>query len=102
MRNLALTSMIVAGCLAAAGCVPTVTTTSAPSAGTSYSYACSSGTMTIVIGNGTATAYNGGSGYTYTGGPYAYYGEEESLTFASDFSSVVWAGLGEQETCYRA
>ncbi len=102
MNNLALTSMIVAGCLAAAGCVPTVTTTSAPPAGASYNYACSYGTMTVVVGNGTATAYSGGTANTYSGGPYAFYGEEESLTFSSDFSSVVWAGLGEQETCYRA
>jgi len=98
MKSIALTSMIAAVCLAAAGCTPTPTT-GIGTAIAAYTYNCSGSLMTVTVEGNTATVNGGG---TFTGGPSTYYGQEESLTFAADYSSVVWAGLGEQETCYLA
>jgi hypothetical protein len=101
MRSLALTSVAVASCLAAAGCVPSVPATPGTTPAT-YSYSCPARPITIAVAAGEITVYSGGGiADIFRGGPTTYFGEEESITFGPNFNSVTWSSLGEQEVCTR-
>jgi hypothetical protein len=103
MTRLALTSAVLAGCIAASACAPTTATVATSvSAGGSQTYLCPiDGAIRIAsFGSYVVLTTSNGVSETYTGAMPAYFGEESSLTFTG--SGVVWAGLGERQTCSRA
>ncbi|MCC6735710.1 MAG: hypothetical protein IT534_06230 [Bauldia sp.] len=105
MTRLARPAALLALCLAVAACAPTTTTAPAPTtvtAGGAQTYLCPiDGAIRIAtFGSYVVLTTSNGVSETYTGAMPAYFGEESSLTFSG--SSVVWAGLGERQTCIRA
>lgn len=103
MTRMAPTAAVLAACLAAAACAPTPAPTPASlTAGGAQTYLCPiDGAIRIAtFGSYVVLTTSNGVSETYTGAMPAYYGEESSLTFTG--GGVVWAGLGEQQTCPRA
>ncbi|MCW5714431.1 MAG: hypothetical protein KIT43_07970 [Bauldia sp.] len=103
MNRIALTSAVLAACLAAAACTPgPAATPTSLTAGGSQTFLCPiDGAIRIAtFGSYVVLTTANGISETYTGAMPAYYGAETSLTFTG--SGVVWAGLGAQQTCPRA
>lgn len=104
MTRFLLSATLLAGCLAAAACTPVPTTAIAPgvTAGGAQTYLCPiDGAIRIAsFGSYVVLTTSNGVSETYTGAMPAYFGEESSITFTG--SGVVWAGLGERQTCNRA
>jgi len=103
LTRLASIAALTAGCLAAAACSPTATTApTTVTAGGSQTFLCPlDGAIRIAtFGSYVVLTTSSGISERYTGAMPAYFGEESSLTFTG--SGVVWASLGEQQTCARA
>jgi hypothetical protein len=105
MTRLARPAAFLALCLAVAACSPTAPTVAVPAsvtAGGAQTYLCPiDGAIRIAaFGSYVVLTTSNGVSETYSGAMPAYFGEESSLTFTG--TSVVWAGLGEQQTCIRA
>lgn len=103
MTRIAPISALLVACLAASACSPTTTAVpTSVTAGGSQTYLCPiDGAIRIAtFGSYVVLTTSSGVSETYTGAMPAYFGEETSLTFTG--SGVVWAGLGEQQTCPRA
>ena len=94
---------VLAAAVMLAGCVPTLPTMTIATSGPEPivgQYRCPvDGVVTIARTDTTVVLTTAFGSETFTGGLPTFYGQEASLTFGPGQNVMVWASLGEQQSC---